>query len=317
MEDGTRLVSSGDHRFLTERGWKFVTGVPEGKEQRPYLTLNNKLMGVGAFVEPRLVTQDYKKGYLCGLIRGDGHLASYAYKRAGRAHGNQHKFRLALKDREALERGAAFLRDFGVSTSRFLFQKETAKQNALHAIRTSAYGQVNRIGELVAWEATPSEDWYGGFLGGVFDAEGSYSSGVLRISNSDSVLIAATVGCFKWFSFNVAVEHVVKHGVKDSATPTRKAVQVVRLLGGLREHLRFFHVAVPAITRKRDIEGQAVKGNVKLQVVSVRQLGFELPLFDITTQTGDFIANGVVGHNCYARPTHEYLGFSLDLDFES
>lgn len=40
-------------------------------------------------------------------------------------------------------------------------------------------------------------------------------------------------------------------------------------------------------------------------------------LFDITTGTGDFIANGVVSHNCYARPTHETLGFSCGLDFET
>jgi DNA repair photolyase len=40
-------------------------------------------------------------------------------------------------------------------------------------------------------------------------------------------------------------------------------------------------------------------------------------LVDITTGTGDFIANGVVSHNCYARPTHEYLGLSAGLDFET
>ena len=28
LEDGTTLVTGADHRFLTERGWKFVTGYP-------------------------------------------------------------------------------------------------------------------------------------------------------------------------------------------------------------------------------------------------------------------------------------------------
>ena len=42
----------------------------------------------------------------------------------------------------------------------------------------------------------------------------------------------------------------------------------------------------------------------------------ELPLYDITTGTGDFIANGVVSHNCFARPTHEYLEFDAGRDFE-
>jgi DNA repair photolyase len=39
-------------------------------------------------------------------------------------------------------------------------------------------------------------------------------------------------------------------------------------------------------------------------------------LYDITTGTGDFIANGVVSHNCFARPTHKYLDFNAGRDFE-
>jgi DNA repair photolyase len=39
-------------------------------------------------------------------------------------------------------------------------------------------------------------------------------------------------------------------------------------------------------------------------------------MFDITTGTGDFIANGVVSHNCFARPTHEYLNLNSGEDFE-
>ncbi len=39
-------------------------------------------------------------------------------------------------------------------------------------------------------------------------------------------------------------------------------------------------------------------------------------LYDITTGTGDFIANGAVSHNCFARPTHKYLDFDAGRDFE-
>jgi len=42
----------------------------------------------------------------------------------------------------------------------------------------------------------------------------------------------------------------------------------------------------------------------------------ELAMCDITTGTGDFIANGVVSHNCFARPTHTYLDFNAGRDFE-
>src|SRR5215472_14532318 len=104
LEDGTRLVASGDHRFLTERGWKHVTGTEwGGPEQRPFLTVNNKLMGFGAIAEPPKNSMAYRRGYLCGMVRGDAHLGSYSYPR-----GDVHRFRLALTDSEALQRTRHF-----------------------------------------------------------------------------------------------------------------------------------------------------------------------------------------------------------------
>jgi hypothetical protein len=104
LEDGTVLVASGDHRFLSDRGWKHVDGVDQGAARRPHLTSKVKLMGTGAFAEPPSDTPDYRRGYLCGLIRGDGHLGSYSYVRPGRAASDVHRFRLALADLEALRR---------------------------------------------------------------------------------------------------------------------------------------------------------------------------------------------------------------------
>lgn len=85
-------------------------------------------------------------------------------------------------------------------------------------------------------------------------------------------------------------------------------------VGGLGQ--RFFHEVDPAMKRKRSIAERALKSSSRLGVVSIEPIGTR-SLFDISTGTGDFIANGVVSHNCYARPTHEYLGFSAGLDFES
>ena len=77
LEDGTELVTSGDHRFLTERGWKFVVGtMQESAIRRPHLTTNNKLMGTGAFAAGASKDSDYKRGYLCGMIRGDANVGA-------------------------------------------------------------------------------------------------------------------------------------------------------------------------------------------------------------------------------------------------
>jgi DNA repair photolyase len=66
----------------------------------------------------------------------------------------------------------------------------------------------------------------------------------------------------------------------------------------------------------RTIDRTAIRSDAKLGVVSVEPLGVELPMYDITTGTGDFIANGVVSHNCFARNTHTYLDFDAGSDFD-
>jgi DNA repair photolyase len=65
-----------------------------------------------------------------------------------------------------------------------------------------------------------------------------------------------------------------------------------------------------------NLEGQAVKGDARLRVVSIEPLQ-TMRLYDITTGTEDFLANGVVSHNCYARPSHAYMDLSPGLDFET
>jgi DNA repair photolyase len=304
LEDGTAITASGDHRFLSERGWKYVTNA-DGRIQRAHLTTNNSLIGTGAFAAPPRESAEYRRGYLCGLIRGDGHLATYVYQREGRAHGNQYQFRLALADLEALRRAKRYLSGLAVGTHDFVFVEAVAGRKEMQAIRTSARESVERISELIAWPADPTSDWSKGFLAGIFDAEGS-CSGVIRICNTAPAIIERTADCLRRFGFEYVVE----------ALPREKPIYNVRLRGGLRERLRFFHTVGTAISRKRDIGGAALKSDAKLGVAAIEPLNLYLPMFDITTGTGDFIANGVVSHNCYARPSHQYLGFGAGTDFD-
>ncbi len=310
LEDGTLLTAGADHRFLTERGWKFVADTVLGTgPQRPHLTVNNKLMGTGDFALPSVKDRNYRRGYLCGMIRGDGMLASYHYQRAGRVHGDQHHFRLALCDVEALQRVREYLQGWRIEVGEFVFQRPTSLRKILYAIRTHARADVERIRDIIAWPSVPSPEWMSGFLAGIFDAEGSYSQGILRITNTDKDIIAWIVRSLKTFHFRFAREHTGRDRIKP--------VVVVRLTGGLREHLRFFHSVDSVIARKKDIAGQAVKSNARLGIAKIEPAGKKLRLYDITTGTGDFIANGVVSHNCYARPTHAYRNLSPGVDFET
>jgi DNA repair photolyase len=305
LEDGTELIASGDHRFLSGRGkWKHVIGTEQGPLQRPHLTLNDKLMGVGHFATgPDTDAPVYRKGYLCGLIRGDGNLRTYKDPRPSRAGSTLYRFRLALTDFEALRRAREYLADVDLHPEEFLFAAAVGTHREVRAIRDQSRAGFDRITEAIAWPRRPMAEWCKGFLAGIFDAEGSFDSG--RIANTDPVILDWVTYCMRQLGFGYVIE------------PTGKpnGMTYVRLTGGLKAKVRFCQTVDPAIGRKRSIEGIALKSDAKLGISSIEPVG-KRQLFDITTGTGDFIANGVVSHNCFARNTHTYLDLNAGRDFE-
>jgi hypothetical protein len=188
LANGTTLVASGDHRFLTGRGWKHVIGAMSGVGQRPHLTTSHSLLGFGAMVESPKHDEDYRLGYLTGMIRGDAHLAvSGGSDRSTSCH-----FRLALTDMEGLDRTSEFLAEFGVETIWRPFGPDKPGDRPMTAISNRSKRGYDTIHALISWPSDPSEQWQHGFLAGIFDAEGSHSRGILRIANTDPVIIAAT-----------------------------------------------------------------------------------------------------------------------------
>ncbi|QWF84261.1 intein-containing Rv2578c family radical SAM protein [Amycolatopsis sp. CA-230715] len=249
LEDGTELVAGGDHRFLTDRGWKHVTGTT-----RPSLRPGSRIVGTGRFAPGPEHTRAYRAGYLCGMVKGDGSPAP-----------------------EASARSNEFL---------------------------AGFASLSEVSEL---PGEPDPLWQRGFLGGLFDARGSSSRDVLRIASSDRGVVAALSAALDRFGF--------RHTVEERDRPT--GPRGVRLIGGLAERIRFLHTVDPAISAKRSLEGTMIRAASRIGVVSVRPLGIRLPLFDITTGTGDFIADGMVSHNCFARNTHTYLDFDAGRDFDT
>jgi DNA repair photolyase len=254
LEDGTRLVAGGDHRFLTSKGWKHVTGSKFGVAQRPHLEPGTELIGVGRFESTPDETLGYRAGYLCGMLRSGGFAA----------------------ETDAATRALRYLPDFGAS-----------------------------VGFLQV-PADPDAHWQRGFLAGVFDLAGGYGRGVLAVAHDEPEITDAFAAALTRFGFAHQLDEVPKF-------PTR---QEVRLLGGAGEVLRFLHVSNPAVAWKRSLDGAVIGANRRL-VESIEPLGLQLPLFDITTGTGDFVADGMVSHNCFARNTHTYLEFDAGRDFDT
>ncbi|GAA2439947.1 hypothetical protein GCM10010191_64170 [Actinomadura vinacea] len=129
---GTELVAGGEHRFLTDRGWRHVAvhggGRPAGAGA---LSAGDRLVGVGGgFAEPPKDDADYRRGYLCAMVR------------CGAGAGGHVLHRLAAAEAPVRDRVLEYLADFGEVPA----------------------------GEVARWPRCPSDGWYKGFLAGAYDA---------------------------------------------------------------------------------------------------------------------------------------------------
>lgn len=78
-DEGIEVVGSPDHRWFSTRGWKYTLGKMSGPLRRPHLTKNNAIHGIGKLTRASRESDLYKRGYLSGVIRGDGLLKRYDY----------------------------------------------------------------------------------------------------------------------------------------------------------------------------------------------------------------------------------------------
>ncbi|MGI5247095.1 intein-containing Rv2578c family radical SAM protein [Dactylosporangium sp. CA-139066] len=282
LADGTRLVASGEHRFLTDRGWKHVTGTRHGRSRRPHLTTANRLAGFGALPDAApLGSVEYRRGYLCGFVNGDGHVGPVPAAARRRAH----DYAAACGGLHALA------------------------ADATGAGREFAGASVRDASAVLDWPEAPSRPWRIGFVAGLYDAIGDAAGGLPRFAAADKVVVDWLVECLAVLGFAAAVE--------DPCDQLDAFGAGVRVLGGVRERVRFdlmFGALRPA---GGGVAGELVRGDDGLRVVGVEDLGIDVPMYDITTGTGDFIANGVVSHNCFARHTHTYLDLDSGHDFDS
>jgi len=285
LADGTTAICSADHRWLTERGWKYTTGATSGDGQRPHLTVNNFIRKLGAATLTPTESTNYQIGYIAGMVEGDANLAIYDYSHkrrpSGKTAGIQHRFRLALKDTCALHRTKSYLTQHGIKTTDFDFPSDG---EPMFAIGTTSPTRFAKIKSMLTRQ--DDSEWQRGWLAGIFDAEGSHGKQALRIANSDPSILGTTEKALSTFGFDFVRE-----------TPSQRDVSYIRIRGGRSEHLRFWQLINPSIKRKFTLDGQAISENVK--VVSIEPLNKTMDMFDITTGTENFIANGMISHNCY------------------
>ena len=176
----------------------------------------------------------------------------------------------------------------------------------MRAIRTQSRDNVAAITELIHWPRGPRPEWCKGFLAGIFDAEGSHSgvAADLQQRSGDHRL-------------DRLVAAPPRLSVRD-----RGSAPAERPRSAFGSSAAFPRSCASSSPSTRPSPASATstasrsRTRRRLKVESIEPLGKGWRLYDITTGTGDFIANGVVSHNCFARPTHTYLDFDAGRDFE-
>ncbi|HJQ83665.1 MAG TPA: PA0069 family radical SAM protein [Candidatus Binatia bacterium] len=292
VSEHAAVTTTAEHRWLQARDFRWsTTGALRAGDRLRHIPV----------VREEPVDDDYRVGYVAGLSLGDGTFRYQPGWRSNRLGFPAAYWRIALIDDEPLVRVADHLQRFGVEVALRPFDGGRGARRPLRKIEVRSLARLAVIHRLLTAECD-TRSYRRGFLAGFFDAEG-HSGDVLRISQLDlSVLervqrYAASLG----FPFRLEVR-------------SGKA-STLRLVGRLVDRLRFFAVCRPAIARKMHaLFGREM--NLDPEPVRAVEPGPLADVVDIQTSTGTFLAAGLATHNCYARPSHEYLGFSAGLDFE-
>jgi len=293
VTDETSVTTTPGHRWLPwgDSRWSRTARLAPGRRLR-------RIPMVAADPDD----DDYRLGYFAGLALGDGTFRWQPGRRSDRRGRPAADWRVALVDEAPLLRLVDFLASAGVEAHVRALAAEAAARKALLTVAIRSLARLAVIHGLLTAERD-TRSYRRGFVAGFFDADGS-NAGSRRVFRVD----------------RSALERVRSHAAAlgfafDLESPRDGTAGTLRLRGRVTERIRFFSVCRPAIARTM----QAVVGHeMHADPAPVRAVepGSVADVVDIQTSTGTFFAAGLATHNCYARPSHEYLGWSAGLDFE-
>ncbi len=277
-------------RLVTDRADVVTTGEHRWLQNRSFRWCRTRQLGVGKrlraveMIRPEPEDDDYRCGYISGSSLGDG------------------TFRDEPADEEPLNRTVACLRRFGVDVGIRRVDGGPSGSKPLQKVETRSLSKLAIIHRLLSVERD-SRSYRRGFLAGFFDAEGSHH-GSLRVHPVDVGVLERV----RRYAVSLGLEFQLE-------APWRKC-RTLRLVGRVVERIRFFSICRPAISRKMSAICDH-EMNIDPETVQAVEPGRVTDVVDIQTSTGTFFAAGVATHNCYARPSHEQLGFNAGIDFET
>lgn len=267
--ENDKIITTPEHPFLGGTSKRNGRDWIKARSLSPYYLLRY----VG---RPIKKSKKYLKGWLSGYIEGDG--CFFDCK-------NGKGFEAVSVDKS--------IRDFLINTSeKFniylnIGKKQTTKKSHSNGksypmVFTRKTEQVKRLQKISKFKQKKSKDFYKGYVGGIFDAEGSIDKcGNMRISNYDKETLS---------HINYSTKKLSIHIIDEDGG--------FRLSGSLKNKLKIFKYSNCSRKREKILLGHTIKGTPAKEIKSIKANGKQT-VYNLQTSCKTFIANGFIVHNCY------------------
>jgi len=301
LSDGATLVCTPDHRWYV--------GAKVGSPGRMYQAARTGTIGANNRFVPSRVARltgrlqrpfesdpAYARGYAFGFIAGDG-WASRETRRVDHLLRGKVETRIVRNtvgagcvDPQPIERLCSAMADVGVGC----FRREEVMRtgSTLHRVDLQQRAGMDWLKtEISAVErGSQPQAWWAGFLGGIYDAEGS-GAVIFQVKARNPLTWDLICRGLERFDFRY--------------TATR-GLDGLRLQGGRAEFMRFWDIAAPTLTRKLKAHIFSAGARFVLDaphVTEIIPIDGEHDVYTLTTDTGNYVAYGYGSKNCDPKPT--------------
>ena len=237
------------------------------------------------------MNKEYLTGWVTGYIEGDGCF----YNRSSKKRKNKgRQFKLASIDpelRKALRERVEQLYGIKMISAKCFHNYKGGG----YILGLAIYHQDNaeRLEEETKYLAKGCKDYHCGYLGGMFDAEGCFSNSILSFTQKSKKTIAHIL-------HSLDVLHYRYNIYKK-----QNQVASISIAGGFSEKLRFLLQTMPVLQRKKDnLCNLTIYASTKAIVQQITK-GKIKTVYNLETETGNYIANGFFVHNCCATPKNQ------------
>ncbi|MBC8459422.1 MAG: hypothetical protein H8D67_15635, partial [Deltaproteobacteria bacterium] len=300
LEDNTELVCTPDHRWLNGRSEQREpdkeysvarTGRLGGRERG----CASRIVQILEAPQPQFgETTEYKQGYLIGLFRGDGWCTrtwsekDIPFRNNKSRYIKGHSVGVTTKDRECIDRSENYIQDLAPN----LIYRRHQRKDKLHSLGMNHAEGFKFITSILPIDL---DAWWAGFLGGIYDAEGS----------------GLVIGQYR--KYNPQTWKMIIHALERFGFEYRigKQERTIRVRGGRSSMLKLWKIANPTLRRKLvayclNTAGRFSSGNLSTMrgapfVTAIKQLPGIHKVYTLTTTTGNYVAYGCGSKNCDAH----------------